>query len=227
MDGVSNVLARSGSCLTRETSLLPILGSLIVDEADLQSMLDSGILIEVLTHEIGHILGFSSYILARKGLIVNPSSDSEVLDTIFTGSNALTKFNSIGGDQYTLGGKVPLENQYGTGSVNGHWRESVFGTELMSSSIAAAGNPLSVATIGLLEDLGYVVDYSAADSFLLPGNNNPTLKLESSDYKAYVFLGNDCITGIRSMIPSSTTMSPAGDAMHFVGTALAFIDIVA
>lgn len=196
--------------------MLPILGHIRVDEDDVQLMVDKGILTDVITHEIGHIIGFSEFIFRQKGLILNPSNTTHMLDSVFTGSNATDTFDTIGGAQYIRGAKVPLENMYGAGSMNSHWRESVFGTELMSPFIVSAGNPLSVTTIGLLADLGYVVNYSAADAFLLPELSHSTLHLASD----VTYVGDDCFTGPSSMIPPSAILVPSSDDMHTVDVAL-------
>ncbi len=54
-------------------------------------------------------------------------------------------------------------------SNDGHWRESVFGSEIMSS-LAEAGksSPLSEITIRSMEDIGYKVDRSQADPYVIP-----------------------------------------------------------
>jgi hypothetical protein len=78
-------------------------------------------------------------------------------------------FDDVGGIPYT-GAKVPVENDdaiFDTGSLDSHWRESVFGAELMSPAIDLGFNPLSVVTVESLEDLGYVVDPSGADPYSL------------------------------------------------------------
>jgi hypothetical protein len=72
---------------------------------------------------------------------------------------------SLGG-LHTCATSVPVEGSAGgDGTVNSHWRESVFGNELMTGFINAGKNPLSIMTIRSLEDLGYVVDTTAADPF--------------------------------------------------------------
>jgi hypothetical protein len=43
---------------------------------------------------------------------------------------------------------------------------AVFGDEVMASGIASGfTSPLSVITLGLFQDLGYVVDFSVADPY--------------------------------------------------------------
>jgi hypothetical protein len=93
-------------------------------------------------------------------------------DTYFTGALALAAFDSVGGTGYTLGNKVPVENDtdnYGPGSLDGHWRESVFGTELMSPSLDnGVANPLGVVSVESMGDMGYTVRPAAADTYVLP-----------------------------------------------------------
>ena len=63
---------------------------------------------------------------------------------------------------------VPLETTGGAGTVNAHWSEAVFDTELMTGFAESNSNmPLSRLTIAALADLGYQVDYGAADSYQL------------------------------------------------------------
>ncbi|CAN0313194.1 unnamed protein product, partial [Phaeothamnion confervicola] len=63
-----------------------------------------------------------------------------------------------------------VENNYGPGTACGHWDEKQLKGELMTGLAESSGSkmPLSVVTIGALADLGYTVDYGAADPFTLP-----------------------------------------------------------
>ena len=83
---------------------------------------------------------------------------------------------------------MPVEDTGGPGTADGHWRESVLDNELLTGFIDSGSNPLSVVTVGSLEDIGYVVDLSAADSFTL----NLSLRAGSSATRA---LGNDIRDG--------------------------------
>ena len=64
--------------------------------------------------------------------------------------------------------EVPLENAGGPGTRDSHWRETLFGNELMSGYVAAAGNPLSKLTLASLQDIGYQVDMKAAEPYSMP-----------------------------------------------------------
>ena len=58
--------------------------------------------------------------------------------------------------------------RYDPGALDVHWRESIFGTELMSTILNAAAAPLSAVTLTSLEDLGYEVDATQAHGYRLP-----------------------------------------------------------
>ena len=66
---------------------------------------------------------------------------------------------------------VPVANTGGAGTREGHWRETTFGNELMTGFLDGGINPLSRVTVGALEDMGYQVNYQAADQdYQLPTN---------------------------------------------------------
>ena len=177
IDGTGGTLAQAGPCLRRSAAFggLPTLGVLVLDTADLAAMtaVDLG---GTIIHEMAHVLGFG-LLWEHFGFLEAPSLDqvgNEVAgqDTHFDGPLAIAEFNSsgIGGSSYT-DAKVPVENdtdKYDIGGLDGHWRESVFATESMTPTIdSGVLNPVSTVTIASLEDLGYVVDYTAADTFML------------------------------------------------------------
>ena len=81
------------------------------------------IIVDIVVHEIAHALGFGN-LWDEHGLLGNPSVTDPVADTYFAGLQAIAAFNSAGGWGYT-GRKVPVEN----GGNDGHWRESVFGSD--------------------------------------------------------------------------------------------------
>jgi hypothetical protein len=50
-----------------------------------------------------------------------------------------------------------------------HWREEIFNTELMTHEAEFDGvMPLSQMTIASLRDIGWLVNYGAADFYTLP-----------------------------------------------------------
>ncbi|CAN0134456.1 unnamed protein product, partial [Phaeothamnion confervicola] len=65
-----------------------------------------------------------------------------------------------------------IENNYGPGTACSHWDEEQLKGELMTgvAQPESPRMPLSVITIGAMADLGYAVDYGAADPFTLPSD---------------------------------------------------------
>jgi Big-like domain-containing protein/leishmanolysin len=166
IDGPGQVLGSAGPCFIRGSNNLPILGGMIFDIADLADLEAEGLLSEVILHEMGHVLGFGS-LWPLQGLLTDPASSGGT-DPHFTGAGAIAAFDAVGGTGYTAGAKVPVEDTGGEGSVDGHWRESVFDNELMTGFINPDPNPLSRVTIASLADQGYAVNLSGADSYSLP-----------------------------------------------------------
>ena len=124
-------------------------------------------------HEIGHVLGFGT-LWDRFGYLQDPAAGtaSRLPDTHFSGALAIAAFNHAGGASYP-GAKVPVENDTARypGAEDSHWRESVFGDELMTGGLRGVRGtfePLSRVTVASLADLCYAVNYAAADAFRLP-----------------------------------------------------------
>ncbi len=180
IDGVGGILGGAGVCYLHDVGLLPAIGQMRLDGADLSDLEANGLLVPVVTHEMGHVLGIGT-LWADQGLLADASLSGGT-DPHFTGTNALAAFDLVGGDTY-VGAKVPVEDQGGQGTADAHWRESVFNNELMTGYINFGENPLSRVTIGSLWDNGYDVDLSKADAFsilaLLRSSSSRTIKLHS------------------------------------------------
>jgi hypothetical protein len=167
IDGVGHVLGSAGPCWLRDTGLLPIVGTMRFDAADVAALESSGRLEKVIVHEMGHVLGIGT-LWGSLGLLQSPTpAGGPSLDTWFSGAGGLAGFDAIGGATYTGGQKVPVENTFTSGARNTHWREAVLANELMTGTLNAGTNPLSVLSVRSLADLGYAVDAAAADPFFL------------------------------------------------------------
>jgi hypothetical protein len=172
IDGPGNVLGGASPCYIRTSDDLSILGVMEFDTADLEMLEEEGFLSAVILHEMGHVLGFGT-LWQLQGLLVDPVPDEDPPtpgpphDPHFTGPQAISMFDDIGGTTYVEGEKVPVENTGGPGTHNGHWRESVFGPELMTGLFTGTTTPLSVVTLASLADQGYSVDFTKADPFTL------------------------------------------------------------
>ncbi len=157
IDGRGSVIGQAGPCAVRGGSRLPLAGVLTLDVADLQARVGTDNLTDLIFHEMGHILGFGTL---WGGLRTATDTDS----VSFTGERAVEEWRSLGRT-----GNVPVEATGGEGTKNSHWRESVFGNEVMTGFTEAVGvfQPLSRVTIASMADLGYAVDLGVADSFSL------------------------------------------------------------
>lgn len=169
IDGPGGVLAQAGVCYTRTTGGLPVAGLLQFDSADVNSFATSD-LRNIALHEMGHELGIGT-IWRAKGVLRGLRTSNPT----FTGTNAINAWVSSGGL-----GNVPVENTGGSGTRNGHWRDSVLKTEILTGYYSAGFNPLSAITIGSLQDVGYAVNYGAADAF-----NLSSLSVASAENRAF------------------------------------------
>jgi len=167
IDGPSKILGQAGPTRLRPAeagaaAFLPAKGRMSFDTADLAQMERDGTLNDVITHEMGHVLGIGS-VWTQKGLLAGAGSSNPT----FTGEGASREYRALRGDG-GVARAVPVENMGGPGTAGSHWREAVFGNELMSGFISASGNPMSRVTVASLGDLGYAVDLDAAEPYELP-----------------------------------------------------------
>lgn len=172
IDLAGNVLAETELIAARVGSFLPSATDIRFDSADLSALDASGQLQEVALHEIAHALGFG-LIWDDLGLIVGAGTS----DPRFVGTNAVAEYNARFGLNSTT---VPVENVGGPGSVDLHWRESLLTNELMTSVLNSGSNPLTRLTIGQFEDLGYQVDYGAADAASFSNSSISALNIRTT-----------------------------------------------
>jgi hypothetical protein len=159
IDGNLNTLADAQILLARGNDL-PAIARIRIDSADLASLTSGNDLTGLVIHEMGHALGFGEETWLSMGLLANSTGPFPV----FTGANAKREYQAVFGT--VNGTNVAVENEGGEGSVNHHWRENVFQNEIMTSQYSLGVlNPISRITVGALDDMGYTVDYSAADAY--------------------------------------------------------------
>ncbi|NML51621.1 peptidase [Streptomyces sp. R302] len=164
-DQVPNILGQAGPTRFRRPNAvsgarLPVTGRMRFDSADLAEMEADGSLLDVITHEMGHVLGIGT-LWDDFGL----REDFPGPNPTYVGAAGMEEFGTLVGEPP---GPVPVANTGGMGSAGSHWRESVFDNELMSPSIDGNDNPLSRLTVASLQDLGYTVDLDAAEPYALP-----------------------------------------------------------
>ncbi|MEV4923620.1 leishmanolysin-related zinc metalloendopeptidase [Streptomyces roseoverticillatus] len=168
IDGPGNTLGEAGPTALRPpngpSAFLPAKGMMSFDTDDLDEMQANGTLVDVITHEMGHVCGFGTRPWREKKLLKGAGTDNPV----FVGKTAQQEYAKlVGASQPRL---VPVENQGGPGTRDAHWRETVFVNELMTGFVAGPPNPLSRLTVASLQDLGYAVDMEAADPYELPNH---------------------------------------------------------
>ncbi len=160
IDGEQGVLGQAGPTALRSDTGLPVTGVMQFDEADIARLEAEGSFADVILHEMAHVLGFGT-LWSAKRLIAGAGT----ADPRFVGPAASREYIALdpGG-----GSAVPVANTGGGGTREAHWRELIFGDELLTGFLSGADRPLSRMSIGSFEDIGYEVDYSAADPFELP-----------------------------------------------------------
>lgn len=109
--------------------------------------------LDTITHEMGHALGYTPGALVYARWI-------DLQNSLFTGANALREYRSLFVQPSAPG--VPLD------ATTAHWSEAVFDGELMTPFAESGREYISRVTIGALEDMGYRVDYTAAEPYVRP-----------------------------------------------------------
>jgi hypothetical protein len=167
MDGIGGVLGTAGpsSASFQGGYWLTGSGSMTFDSFDLADMEADGILNEVITHEIGHVLGIGTlWDEDWNGVYVNGTGQ-------YTGAFALDAYK----DEFDpLATYVPIELEGDDGTANGHWNENNNGSgltgitdpygrdmaqELMTGWVGSDSDQhyISNTTLGSLQDLGFEV----------------------------------------------------------------------
>jgi len=168
IDGPAAILGGGGPCFIRSAGKLPLIGVMVFDTADVPVLEANGAFDGTILHEMAHVLGFGTiWDPALLNLLVGPAASGGT-DPHFVGAQGIAAFERVGGTRYTGGAKVPVENSGGPGTIDSHWRESVFKTELMTGFLhPGVPEPLSIVTVASMRDEGYQVNYAAADAFSL------------------------------------------------------------
>ena len=169
IDGVGQILGQAGPSRLRPSNagaaaFLPATGDMQFDTADLADMEANGTLNDVITHEMGHVIGIGT-VWTKKNLLKGANTNNPT----FHGANAMREYGKLRGSATPL--PVPVENLGGPGTANSHWRDSVFNAELMTGFVNdSGGNPMSRVTVASLQDLGYQVNMAAAEPYHLPNH---------------------------------------------------------
>jgi hypothetical protein len=126
-------------------------------------------LTSILTHEFAHILGIGTLWENNGRKLIDYSSDTYVAD-----SYAGLAYGELKGTQAIA---IPLSKDKDAAgkTIYGHWSESYLGDELLTPEAEGAGLriPLSQLTIASLRDIGWNVNYGAAEAFSLGKFSTP------------------------------------------------------
>ena len=133
------------------------------------------VFMDVVRHEIGHVLGFGAHPW-RELLRDPPPSRSERTDVHFVGEEALAAFDSLGGGVYP-GQRVPTQDKepgfcFNCAIAGPHWRDVtdhglVFINELMAPGSHGGPIAASAVTLAALADMGWIVNMEAAEPYRL------------------------------------------------------------
>ncbi|NNE52602.1 MAG: DUF4214 domain-containing protein [Sulfitobacter sp.] len=165
---VSGVLDQRPNDIGNGASL-PTHARIVVNSDEADRVINN--LDDLAANAIGRALGFGA-LWEEFGLVQGSGSEA-----IYTGSNALREFSTLYG---SANGNVLLEDGADGALPLQYWREALLINELMTPRIqfrptdtparppGVIDNPLSTVTLGAMEDLGYQVNYNAADPYSLP-----------------------------------------------------------
>ncbi len=192
IDGVGKILAQAGPCFVRQNSVLPAVGVMQFDEADIQNYINTGRFESVVLHEMNHVVGFGT-IWTDKGVLQNPAftntenpTPTGSTDPRFSGAAGLAQCLAVGGSTNHCTSGVAVEQCGSAGTADGHWRETftttctgtnnspvggtpAFDSEMMTGYVEGSANmPWSAMSIASFQDLGYTVNLLAADSYTVP-----------------------------------------------------------
>ena len=172
IDGSGSTLAQATPCVGRNTPVgtMVAAGMMKFDAADFGSLAAGGNIQEVITHEMLHVLGSGTLWETDRALI----SGKGGADPRFLGNLARQACVAFGGT-VTCASSVPLADVGSPGTRDFHWRESVFGNELMTGLLNNGVNPLSSMTTASMADLGFVVNNAANDDFIFSGATQMSL----------------------------------------------------
>ena len=164
IDGAGKILAEAGPCTFRPDAQggATAIGLMLFDSSDVATMAAQGILQDVITHEMLHVVGIGT-MWSAKHLLAGAGTSA----VSYFGAQGVAGCVSDGGVS-TCSQSVPVENNGVPGTADAHWRESTFGSELMTGYVNYGGMPLSAITVGSLADMGYTVNPLAADPYQVP-----------------------------------------------------------
>ena len=127
-------------------------------------------------HEIGHVIGIGE--ISYKSQVSQENQPMNSFDAngttkfYYTGENALREYRNYFNNQNLIG--IPLEDDGGSSTAGSHIEETGYeinglfhpgmDKELMTGYTEDDSTSLSRITLGVLEDMGFGVDYTKRDN---------------------------------------------------------------
>lgn len=156
-------------------------GEMTFDLADLGALESGGSLLNVILHEMAHVMGIGT-LWSSSGVGIPGFQELYVAGSgEYTGANALAAYNAEFSQTGTF---VPVELGGGGGTANAHWNEVNGGggltgitdslgrdsSKMLMTGWLNSGSFISDTTLGSFEDLGYNTSLSAVPEsmFTLP-----------------------------------------------------------
>lgn len=185
IDGATGTLGFAGPQRAKKVNgkWIPYIGRMRIDSSDASRLLKSGSLDELVIHELAHVVSkacrccMSCCFLSKK---IRSHTITSIFVVLQFGIGVMWKMNNIlsGSCEYRSDMKASLEYQrlsgckssipLGSGAVGdscGHWSESCLTNEILTGGLDNGSLPISRMTVATLDDLGYKVNYDAADTF--------------------------------------------------------------
>jgi len=170
IDGSGGILGQAGSTgqATDGTEgsgfMVSTSGLMEFDEDDVAGLEAEGTFIDVVMHEMAHVIGFSDFFWDFAGMTDGSGSDTTFGDGPQTASAALETYRAEFDPDALF---VPVEDDGGAGTAFAHWDEDLFARHL--AEVGNSNNPelmtgfldadpyVSDTTIASFEDIGYTV----------------------------------------------------------------------
>ncbi len=151
IDGVSGTLGRAGPLSGRGIAgsyAYATTGIMEFDTADLLALESSGRLLDVIVHEMAHVLGLGTVWSLMGNLYVEGSGQ-------YTGAHALAAYQNECDASATY---IPVEEDGGAGTAGAHWDENwACGPDALMTGYLGGPATVTYTSIAQFADLGYEV----------------------------------------------------------------------
>ena len=144
-DGSGGRLGNANISKWRRDSGIPLIGKILLDEADTERLLDQGRFDDLVLHEMIHTAGFISTNESLRSLVDE--------NNVYIGQNGQNAYQ-MGVDNGVYQAEYDLLTNWDSGFHWDHEAQSLPANEIMSPYIYGT-NQLSTVTLAVIEDLGY------------------------------------------------------------------------